>query len=470
MDTHVSLTSQAMVYVLAVVIVAYSQSWVASVLCAVGAVTALNFFFVPPRWTFAVDSREHLIALGVMLLVALVISRLASALRIQTVAALRHAQRAQQLQELATRLAEAPDIPAVVRLGHAAFDTAFAAPHVLAVVDADGQLPVQPDWPDLTRDGLQCCIRESAVLGPGTGRWPGLNAWFLPLGVRGQVCGAACVYSAQPETMAADTAGRLHAQALATLLGQTLTRLRLHASAEASHRAAQHQHMQNMFLAAISHDLRTPLAALMGGATALLTQRDRLQPAEQDRLLRSLVDESAYLSAVTENTLQLVRLQNTTQDIRRSWESLEEIVGAVLARVRASAPHRTVQAKVAQGLPLVWGDAVLLSQLIANLLDNALKYSDGPVNLDVHATDSALRLLVKDRGPGISPEQLETVFTPYARGDHAQTRGAGLGLALCKAIADAHHAHIAVRARQGGGATFTVTWPVQTQPEFGAHP
>jgi len=210
------------------------------------------------------------------------------------------------------------------------------------------------------------------------------------------------------------------------------------------------------------------LAAIVGAASALQTQRDKLNPTEQDRLLGSIVSEAAYLAAVTENTLQLVRLTGPAQALRRDWESLEEIVGAVLARVRQRDPGRRIKSRVAEGLPLVKADPVLLAQLIGNLLDNALKYSDGAIDLTVSADARELVVSVKDRGPGVPDAEQERIFTPYARGDHPGERGAGLGLAVCKAIADAHGGRLTFRRRAGGGSSFSLALPVEAQqPEKG---
>lgn len=464
LEEHVSLTSLAMLYVLAVVIAAYKLDWIGSSVCAVGAVTALNFFFVPPRWTFEVESQEHFIALAAMLVVALVISHLATGVRRETDIARLNERRARQLQILATDLANAASSDDVLALGRAALDAAFAGPCSL-VLTQDGAELKQPGQLDVSvRDGLRCCITEAAVLGPGTGRWPGLDAWYLPLGDKGHVHGAACVQPALPD----DDSGREHAQALCSLLAQALWRLRLNAEVLLAQREAQHQQLQSTFLAAISHDLRTPLAAIVGAASSLQTQRDKLSPSEQDRLLGSIVSEAAYLSTVTENTLQLVRLTSPAQALRRDWESLEEIVGAVLARVRQRDPGRRIKSRVPEALPLVKADPVLLAQLIGNLLDNALKYSDGAIDLTVNADAHELVVAVKDRGPGIPESEQESVFAPYARGDHPGARGAGLGLAVCKAIADAHGGRLTVRRRSGGGSSFSLALPVEAQqPERG---
>ena len=470
LDSHVSLTSQAMFYVLVVVLAAYTSTLLVSVVCALGAVTALNFFFVPPRWTFAVDSQEHLIALFTMLVVALVISHLAAKLRRKSELARLNAQRAHQLQALATELANVQAALDVVNAGQLALDAAFAGPHTVALWQGNAEPEWTPTPPTELQDGLRSCMREAAVLGPGTGRWPGLNAWYLPLGQSGQMLGAVCIQHIE----AADVQGREHAQALCTLLAEGLLRLKLTAAMQASQAETQRQQVQSTFLAAISHDLRTPLAAVVGAASALQSQGERLSASERERLLASIVSEATYLSTLTENTLQLVQLTNAAQPLRRDWQSVEEVVGAVLARLRLRDTSRRITARVPAGLPLVEADAVLLTQLLANLLDNALKYSSGPVELvarvNTSPTASELQLSVKDRGEPIAADQQQRIFQPYSRNDRSGQHGAGLGLALCRAIATAHGGSLTLHKRQGGGNTFTFAMPVNPHQPQGDEP
>lgn len=460
LEPHVSLTSQAMIYVLAVVIASYKLTWVESAVCAVGAVTALNFFFVPPRWTFEVENREHFIALASMLVVALVISRLASGLRRETEVARLNEHRARQLQTLAAELSALTSPQEVLMLGRAVLETAFTGPCALALTNPAGELEQAEVLEPAVRDGMRCCMKEGAVLGPGTGRWPGLEAWYLPLGEKGQIFGAACVRPA----LANDEGGREHARALCALVAQTLWRLRLASSMQAAQSEAERQQLQSTFLAAISHDLRTPLAAIVAAATSLQTQRERLDAAGQARLLQSIVNEANYLSTMSDNTLQLVRLASPGQVLQRSWESMEEIVGAVLGRVRQHDPSHRICSRVPEGLPLVRADAVLLAQLLTNLLDNALKYSEGEVALSVNAVPGTLELCVKDRGPGIPEAEREAIFQPYVRGDRAGRHGTGLGLAVCRAIAHAHGGRLLLRSREDGGSCFCLQLPVEPQP------
>ena len=472
LDRFVSITSQAMMYVLAVVIASYTLDWVKSVLCAFAAVMALNFFFVPPRWTFQVERSEHFIALMTMLVVALVINRLASGLRRETEAAHLNERRARQLQDLAISLANAHAVHEVLALAQHALDAEFAGPCLVALgaVDSvDNEILADVSLPNSVKDGLRCCMKEARVLGPGTERWPGLDAWYLPLGEQGRIFGAVCISS----VVADDDSGREHARALCTILAQALWRLRLTSSMLAAEGEAQRQQLQSIFLAAISHDLRTPLAVVVGAASSLQTQRDKLDLIEQNRLLTSIVSEANYLTTVTENTLQLVRLSNSAQQIEHDWESIEEIIGAVLARVRQRDPGRRIISKVPNNLPLVKVDPVLIAQLIGNLLDNALKYSDDKIELNVDTvilgSEQRLQLSINDRGPGIPEAEQHSIFEAYSRMDHndqSTQRGAGLGLAVCRAIALAHGGSLVLQQRVGGGSSFTLSLPVDAaQPQ-----
>lgn len=449
-----------MLYVLAVVLVAYSQPWVASLSCALGAVAAFNFFFVPPRWTFQVESNENIVALATMSIVALVISRLAANLRRETLVAAINAERALQLQTLATELSDATSQDEIAAIGLRNLNLAFAGPNYLALKRTDDALDVPPGCPASVSDGLSCCVKEAATLGPGTGRWPGLNAWYLPLGGRPQVAGAICL---QPAS-ASDSSGREHGQAISSLLTQAIWRLQLRSSFQTAKMEAQRQQTHSTLLASIAHDLRTPLAAVVGAASALQTQSEKLNEAERQRLLGSIVNEASYLSEVTENTLQLMQLSDPTSTTNHQWESMEEIVGTVLARVRQRDTTRRIRSKVASDLPLIKADPVLLAQLLTNLLDNALKYSADAIELAATASDGLLLVTVKDRGPGIPADKLESIFAPYARGDHSGQRGSGLGLAVCRAIAKVHGGTLTARRRSGGGSNFTLSLPVEPAP------
>lgn len=457
LDGGARLASQAMLFVLAVVVAAYTVSRVAAILAAVAAALCLNFFFIEPRYTLRVDAQENVAALLAMLGVALVISHLVAVSRRQAASAQLNERRARQLQALASALADASTAAEVHALAQRELGRAFPGPCFIALLPADGQLHVPASQARL-HDGLQACLREAAVLGPGTGRWPGLNAWYLPLASEGHLGGAACIEGVPAQ----DAAGLEHAQAICALAGQALRRMQLAASVHAAEEQSQWHKAQNTFLAAISHDLRTPLASIMAAATALDMQRSKLPAAEQDRLLRTIAAEAAHLVTLTDNTLQLVRLENAGE-LSLDWQSVEEIVGAVLARVRARDVTRRIHSHVEPGLPLVRADAVLLAQLIENLLDNALKYSTDAIDLGAAVTSGGLEIAIQDRGDGVAAGEALAIFEPFRRGDRARHRGTGLGLAVCRAIARAHGGQLSRVDRAGGGSSFVLRLPVEAQ-------
>jgi len=460
LDPVISLMSQAMIYLLAVVAASYLLPRLAAVGAAIGAVAALNFFFVPPRYTLAVEHREHLIALVAMLAVALLVSYLSGALKRESAAARESESRAGQLRSLAIDLAAAGSEAEAVVIGRRALLQHVAGP-VLLVTSVDGAILPGVDASEDVQRALRCCIDEAAVLGPGTGRWPGLDAWYVPLGTRDRVVGAVRIEPA----LASDTIGREHAQAIAALVAQGVWRLRLLEANLAARAEVERQHVQATFLASVSHDLRTPLAAIVAAASSLEAQRSRLSDEEQGRMLAGIVAEARYLTAVTENTLQLVRLSAGGGALRTEWQSIEEIVGSVVGRLRSRPSGGRIRARLGRALPLVRGDATLLAQLAANLVDNALKYSDGAVGLTVGHCGGRLLLSVKDRGPGLAPGDESRVFEPFYRGrDVSDARGAGLGLALCRAIAAAHGGSLVVSRRVRGGCRFTLALPIAAQP------
>ena len=458
LDPWVSLTSQAMLYLLAVALAAYRLPWNYSIACAVGAVVALNFFFVPPRYTLEVENHDYLISLAAMLALALAISRLAAAVRRDAERARRNEARARQLQALAVDLTASADADPL-ELGRAALRDCFDEVRLAALEPAEAGTSASSGN---ELDALRCCVRERAVLGPGTARWPGLDAWYVPLMAGDAALGAACLRPAHGP----DVERREHAQALCALVGQALARAQLAARMRRAQTEAERQALRSTLLAAVSHDLRTPLAVIVGAASALQSQHDRLPEAQRQRLLASIVAESRHLADVTENTLQLVRLTEGPVELQRSWESIEEIVGAVLARVRARDPARRIRSHVPAGLPLVRADPVLLAQLLDNLLDNALKYSEGTVELEAgQGPGERLWVAVKDRGPGLDAAQLDELCQPFVRGATAGAqRGLGLGLAVCRAIADAHGATLGLRRRRGGGTSCCLALPLEPAP------
>jgi len=461
LEDLLSVTSKAMLYVLVVVVVSYATGLRAALACSVASVVLLNYFFIEPRFAFRIEADENVTALLAMFAVSAVISQTGAVLRRQAQLARLNEARAWQLQRLATELAGISSAGQVPVIAERILNGAFPGGCHTALLDASGNLLLAQALPLDVQEALRACVAAGAVLGPST-RPAHLPSWCLPLAFEDRIEGAAYV----PGGAVRNARDIEHAQAICALLGQALWRLKLGASVQAAQESARWHRAQSTFLAGISHDFRTPLAAMVTAASSLQAQRDKLGLPEQQRLTQIILDEAAHLAVLTENTLQFARLENAGK-IQRDWQAMEEIVGSVLARVRQRDSSGRVHSKVAPGLPLIQADPVLLAQLLDNLLDNALKYSDGPVDLVASEDGGHVAVAVQDRGHGITPGDEEAIFEPYRRSDRSGHRGAGLGLAVCRAIARAHGGELQLRPRDGGGSSFVLRLPLPAQAPGG---
>ncbi|MBK7530677.1 ATP-binding protein [Piscinibacter sp.] len=484
LDGRIDLVNLAMLLVLAS---ALASLWLPGALsAAIGllAVVAFNWYFVPPRRTFSVDLRQDALLLAAMVAVTTVVSALMGGLRTQARRAQRHARRAEQLREWGETLRDAAD--PLAQAGQLRDALAGLAGVEVALLLVKDRLPERDDEGAATRvgnadsdqsAGLWHCLRQGEPMGPGTARHAELPDWYLPMRGRGVSLGAA-VLRGQGTDATQDPLLRAHAQALCDQMGQALQRTLMRRDEQRARDEAQSQAVRNALLAAISHDFRTPLATIMGAASSLAEQGARLDPQQRQRLATSIVDEAAQLSRLTDNTLQLARLDSPGVALRCDWESAEELVGTVLRHARRHDPARRVRARLEPGLPLLWCDALLLSQLLDNLVDNALKYSpaEAPVEVLVRRQGEQAVLAVRDRGPGIAPAWRERVFEVFRRGElgphessdaapAARARaGAGVGLAVCRAIARAHGGELRLRPRGHGGCSFECVLPLREQP------
>ena len=429
--------------------------------CAV-AVLGFNFLFVPPLRSFTVNLHQHALLLLTMLSVSWMVALLMARQRRLAEAEHLLAQRARQLREFGDVLRDADDPRERAGELQAALAALVHRPVTLLLQGDDATRigeATSDEW-----EGLWSSLRQGQAMGPGTGRHEEQSAWYLPLRGRRMGLGAALLpLGATPD---ANAALRAHAQALCDQMGLALERAATLQAAHAAREEAGTQRLRNTLLAAISHDYRTPLATILGAASSLHDQDDRLTPEQRQRLAATIIDEAGQLGRITDNTLQLARLDQPGLALHLDWESAEEIVGTVLRRTRQRHPTRPIKASVQAGLPLLRCDAVLLVQLLDNLVDNALKHGGDatPVEIMVSREDTKILMAVCDRGPGIAPAWRERVFDAFQRAEAATDarprRGAGVGLALCRLIARAHGGELVLREREGGGCSFEFTMPL----------
>jgi two-component system sensor histidine kinase KdpD len=239
-----------------------------------------------------------------------------------------------------------------------------------------------------------------------------------------------------------------------------IERTRSQHAAEAARIQMETEQMRSALLTAISHDLRTPLASITGAASTLQSQAEKLLPETRQELLESIADEAERLSRLVSNLLDMTRLESGVE-LRRDFYPLEEIIGSALQRMEHQLERRQVTTQLPDSLPLVFVDDVLLGQLVVNLLENATKYTpEGtPIEVAAEVKQDAIVLEVRDRGPGFAPNEELRIFEKFYRG-RSEGRGVGLGLAICRAIIEAHRGTIEAFNGQGGGAVFRIRLPL----------
>jgi two-component system sensor histidine kinase KdpD len=261
----------------------------------------------------------------------------------------------------------------------------------------------------------------------------------------------------------------MHLQALCDQAGQAWERIAATEAARQARETLHNQTLRSTLLAAIAHDHRTPLANILGAASSLHDQDDRMGAVQRRQLAAAIMDEARQLTRLTDNTLQLARLDSPEAQIEIDWQAIDELLGHVLRRVRTRWPGRTITCTAEPQLPLLRCDAVLVIQALDNLIENALKFSPEHTSVQVvvrHLQDR-LCLSVRDRGPGVSEALRDRVFDAFQRGEahpaFADQRGAGLGLTVCRTIARVHGGELIYRPRRQGGACFELWLPVPEQ-------
>jgi two-component system sensor histidine kinase KdpD len=225
------------------------------------------------------------------------------------------------------------------------------------------------------------------------------------------------------------------------------------------------EQLRNSLLSSVSHDLRTPLATIAGTATSLY---DAATPQTRP-LLKSLAEESQRLTRLVDNLLDMARLDSGSVLLNRQWQVLEELVGVSLAQLEQDAKGRTLRVDIPADLPLLFVDGDLMSQVLVNLVENAIRYTPPTATIEIIAFFGRGRVTIRvvDNGPGLPPGSEARIFEKFVRGTTATAdgrRGVGLGLAICSSIILAHGGEIRAGNRPGGGAEFTITLPCTTQP------
>jgi len=464
--------NQVMVYLLGVTLLATRLGRGPSVFAAVLSVVAFDFFFVPPLWSVAVSDTEYLVTFAVMLAVGVIISTLAANIRTRARIAGHREQRTAALYAMSRELAGAEDIDWMLRIAVKHVAQVFESQAVILLPDREGRIRrPRGESTNVSLHGADLSVAQWVLdhgepAGMGTDTLPGAQAHYLPLsGSEGHV-GVLAILPANPRRVFVPEQERL-LETFASQVALALERAQLGASAKANELAAESERLRNALLAAISHDLRTPLASIVGASSTLLERGGRIEDRARGELARTIHDEAQRMTGIIDNVLDMARLQAGAASLARQWHPLEEIVGATLRRLAPTLAAHRVETHLPANLPLVNVDGVLIGQVFANLLENAAKYTPPGTTISISAEVGREEVIVSvaDEGPGLPPGEEERIFDKFHRAapEGAQS-GVGLGLSICKAIVQAHGGTIAAENLPLGGAVFRFTLPLTEEP------
>ncbi|MEO7912486.1 MAG: ATP-binding protein [Roseiflexaceae bacterium] len=434
----------SLIYLLAVLVTATMAGLGPGIVASILSLLAYNFFFVEPLHILMVDNPQDVVRLISFLIASILASSLAGLVHRQT-------------EQLGQRAAELESLYAVSQA-------------TSAQVDLDRILPV------LATTAVELLHARGCVLSIQLGaservfrvpaRVPDVEQLHttisVPLRVEERSVGSMRVLP-QPHQIFHASERRL-VELLASQAALAIERARLVSQAAEAQALTESDRLKSALLSSVSHDLRTPLVAITGIATALRQRDVAWDAAAGAEMLDTLAEEADRLNRLVGNLLDMSRIEGGALHPAREWEDLTEIVGGVLARMRPQLHGRTVKTDLSANLPLIWVNAALLDQVLTNLVENVLKYTPAqtPLTIDAAIQGDTVQVRVSDQGPGIMADALAHIFDKFFRviGPERHADGTGLGLAICQGIVEAHGGRIWASNQPQGGAALIFTLPV----------
>ncbi len=468
-----ALPNLSMIFLAAVLACAATLGLRAAVMASLVSFLAYNFFFIEPIYTFTIAEPHELFALLIFLAVAILTGSLAGRVRDQSAASWRRVESTQALFDYSRKLAGASNLDEVLWVA-AAHIRHTIAERAWFLFPEDGLLRLTVAWPpeDKMEPGessaANWAFEKGEPAGWRTGTLPTIPMQFRPLattrGVIG-VCGVEPRNRDEPFTAEEE-------RSLAAILEQTAIaadRALLVGSTVKAAALEQNEKIRATLLSSLSHDLRTPLAAITGAATSLRQLGPNMSSADNDDLLRTIDEEATRLTGFVSNLLDMSRIESGALAVKRDWVDIADVIRSAADRARKVFPDQPTTISIEPNLPFMRGDSNLLSQVIFNLLDNAHKYGGEP-GATIHARREGdqIAISVTDDGPGVKKADLEKIFEKFYRGGRVDGRraGTGLGLSICKGIVEAMGGTIvaqspAVRRR---GTRIVMRFPVAIPP------
>jgi two-component system sensor histidine kinase KdpD len=454
-------TNIALVYLLAVVLSATFWGMGPAIFSAVAAVVTFDILFVPPYGTLAVHDSQYFLTFVIFLIVGILISELGSRLRAQVDAARQRERETAALYALSTSMTR--DTSSSLDAALQQLNSLFDAQAVLLRAESGETLTAYPptNLPEIEKQAARWAFEHNEAAGHGTLNLAGAERLYLPLQSAQRMLG---VLSVRPE---ARQRGVQSQRLLETFAGQVaiaLEHARLSEQAEQARLLEASERFRNALLSSLSHDLRTPLASILGAATGLLDETAQLSPATRRDLVETIHEEARRLNRYVGNLLNMTRLESGTLKPQREWHSIEEVIGSALAH--AGLNGHPVRLEIDPALPLIPFDFVLIDQVLVNLLDNAAKFSpaSAPIEITAEVQAQTLEVTVSDRGTTVPRTELDRIFEKFYRVSQGQrTVGMGLGLSIAKGIVEAHDGTVFARPRAAGGMEIGFRLPARVQ-------
>lgn len=473
---HLDLANIAMLFILTVLAVTVRFGRGASVVATVVAVAAFDFFFVPPRFSFAIDDLQYIVTFIVMLMSGLITGDLAAGLRYQAQVASHRESRSRALYEFAGALSGTLQTVQIFEITRNFIQNTFDAKATLLLPDDDGRLciPTPRDGDSapvcFSAPGMgiaQWAFDHASVAGAGTDTFPANKLYYLPLVAPMRTRGILVI---EPRQQPWGLIPEQHKQleTFAALAAIALERVHYIEVAQDVLVKMESERLRNSLLAALSHDLRTPLTSLVGLAESLTLSKPALTSLQLD-LANGLRDEAVRMNNLVSNLLEMARIQSGNVKLNLQWQTLEEVVGSALRASQTPLRKHRITTHIGHDLPLVRFDAVLIERVLCNLLENAAKYTPADTQIDLAAEVKGeyLQVTVSDNGPGLPAGREEALFEKFTRGERESAKpGVGLGLSICRAIVEAHHGGIQASKAQAGGACFMFTLPLGEPPNI----
>lgn len=453
-----------MLYLLGAIFTAVRLGRGPGVLYSFLAVAVFDFFFVPPFMSFTVSDTQYLLTFAVMLLVSLTISHLAAGLRRQARNATQRERRTGAMFAMTRELGAALATEQIIGIGMRHVAEIFHARAAILLPDSAEQVRQKVQHPDtalMLEDSAidpavaQWVYDQQKPAGRGTDTLPAAAALYLPLKAPMRTRGVLVLAGERMDDLAIPEQRQM-LYTLAAQIALAIERMHYVEIAQDALVSMESERLRNSLLAAISHDLRTPLTSIVGFASLLAGQAAAGTAAQQPwhEIAEAIHEEALRMTSLVTNLLDMARLQDGSMRLNLQWSSIEEVTGSALAGARRLLAGRAVATRVPPGFPLLRLDAVLVERMLANLLENAVKYTpEGtPVEIDAAIVEEDgrryARVEVLDQGPGLPPGMAARLFEKFTRGEKESSKpGIGLGLAICSAIVQAHGGRIGASNR-----------------------